>query len=687
MANNNSTQGFEDLVPSNQQQAAPAPAGNNSPIQQAASSGGSNSTQGFDDLIPQNKPAAPVGNIPGNDSYSQRLASINAQGQQIAQGTSSAVQSGMDMLATFDKQMGDLPRGILQKLSGVLPDSFNKSINSQQAQAEAQAQAARQRSPIAAGIGDIVGFTGNAVNAAAGTMAAGAALGAGLAAGAPETAAALSAAAKAHPLIAGAISGGASNAAYMGAQYTPDGQSTIGNMGIGGAVGAVLPPVLSSAAKIGGEIIDRAGKPLVGFLNKTLNPEEAALSDAGHLVMNASGVDSPIQAADILTKKAAAANAVGVPLSLGETMGGSRIATMEGSLGSTPAGQDAAEKFLNQRTTGLWNQVNNTINGLVPEGDMHTVSTMQHNMYNQLQQYTVPPAQMAVLQNNPALADYIDKVSNDTKLPQAIQNLPDNNVIKLDYVNRAMNDDIYKKTSSITKDAGTNLNGGQLEGMNEAKHLLTSTLNDATPDNLYAKTLDLSQRNIQRNQMLGQIENIVNGPRSSIPTMDSVYKNLFGTTEKQTNFINMVNKSGGDSQAASNIVQTLNQTYQSPLNKIISGTRVAAETNFNTSEKSGLIARAVKSLTTNQYSQALLKLTLGGPQAQARVANYLKGLEQPDLGSRIMSLVGALKTLAGEAHETVPVNLAPKAIATGVQGFLGGVSRLNAPGDSSGYLQ
>lgn len=650
----------------------------------------------FGSLIPQ---AAPPSHM------DQAIASLQAlkQGdhagrfQAISDSGNSINAQTMAFIDTFNKQMGDLPRGIMQiaGLGDVHADG-GLSVNQQQAMSQRDAELARQQHPIAAGLGDVAGFTGNAINATAlgsGLMGAGAAasgLDTGLAAGSGignkvtsglaaigERVPGLQSAGNAlatgaeglaqnSPMLAKMGQSALQNGAWAGAQATAPDQSHLSNAIGGAALGSVIPPGMAVA----GDALSRVGNTLpgrfvadaygrtvpgmTGYLNKVFNPDGAAAEDLG-ATLKKYGVTPATLQADM-----APANRIGASLSLGEGLNNTNngIAAIEGRMGSGDlASAKIANEHLNDLKDVIGSQVENISKKLVPEGPPDKVAAQITKGFEDLKGVNIPTEDLAALTQNPALRDYLNSANKSSLVPQDIQKLPDTNVAKLAYVARQINGDLYKNTSSITKDAMRPLSGDESAALLQAKQSLQSTISNVAPD--YTKLMDLSQRNIQRNQLAETLNNAVKGQRNMKPdgtmetSIESLYNNLWKTPEQQDKFIDIVKKAGGDPQVAQDIMYTANHAINTPIQKILSGTRVAAETNKESADKLGVIKQAWNALTTNEYNNALLKLSLGGAPAQAEIIAAMHGAS---LGDKIVALNKALGDVSGKAVVNAGVN-------------------------------
>lgn len=621
----------------------------------------------FGSLIPQ---AAPPSHM------DQAIASLQAlkQGdhagrfQAISDSGNSINAQTMAFIDTFNKQMGDLPRGIMQiaGLGDVHADG-GLSVNQQQAMSQRDAELARQQHPIAAGLGDVAGFTGNAINATAlgsGTLAAG-----GMAL--PETAAQLGAAtsnlAQNSPMLAKMGQSALQNGAWAGSQATTGDQSHLSNAIGGAALGSVIPPGMAVAGdalsrvantlpgRVAADAYGRTVPGVTGYLNKVFNPEGAAAKELGDTLENYGVTPSKLQS-DL-----APANRIGANLSLGEGLNGTNngVAAIEGKMGSGDlASAKIANEHLNDLKDVIGSQVQNISNKLVPEGTPDKVAAQITKSYDDLKAVNIPQEDLASLTQNRTFQAYANSANKSTMVPQDIQKLPDTNAAKLAYIDRQIGGDLSKNTPSLTQNSTRNLRPDERIALNQAQSALRSVMDNSTSGQ-YTPLVDLAKRNIQRNQLAETLNNAVKGQRNMKPdgtmetSIESLYNNLWKTPEQQDKFIDIVKKAGADPQVAQDIMYTANHAINTPIQKILSGTRVAAETNKDSEDKLGIIKQAWNSLTTNDYKNALLKLSLGGAPAQAKIIAAMHG---KSLGDKIVALNQALGDISGKAVVNAGVN-------------------------------
>ncbi len=588
----------------------------------------------------------PFGDIPTKSTSQQSQSPIDQHTQQIESSSNGIAASTMAFIDTFNKQMGDLPSGIAQLVGlGDYKVNGGMSVNEQRAQATKDAEIARINHPIAAGAGDVAGFIGNGVNAYALGQGIATPLGEVASAAAPGLSKALGAAGSTiedtHPLLSQIPGSAAAGAAYGATQYVDPGQSRAFNTGAGALIGAAAPPALA-AAKWGA---DEIAKPILGFANKITNPNGAALGDVVS-DMKASGVtpDSYQAAID-------AGNKVGVPLSLSEATQKDTLKTLDSGLKAAGPEQRAMYQEHMDAIAGLQPQVLKTIDNIVPEGP--AASDMLKQGYKDLQNYTVPPEQMQQLQQLPAFNKMLEDINSNPYTKSDIAALPDNNVGKLEEINKSINLMTNKQSGAETADS-LKARTMNTPGLNEVKNTLQPILSSSVPDGKYDALLNLAQRNAQRN---GLIQDINKLKISTANPTKQFYDTLVGTPEKQDNFLGMIKNSGGDVNAAQSLIDTLGRVVNTPVQTIVKGTRVAAENSIKEANQEGIIKSAVEQITKGNYNKELFNLSLGGPSSQTKILN---ALSQSPLSDRIVGLhaiLTGMKSLGPEGAN-IPVKAA-----------------------------
>ena len=548
----------------------------------------------------------------------------------------SIASTTMDFIDTFNERMGNFPRGVMQLVGlGDVKAAGGLSVNEQQKIAEQQLQAAQKRSPIASGFGALFGDVGSAINTYALTGGA-----AGLGSVGERTLGS-----DAPAIYKAMLTSGAENAAFTGAQATDpnDPNASHLNNAIGGAItGVAMPPMVQGAFGT------------LGYLNQIVSPKLAAIKDWAAKLAARGVTPEDIQEAQ------APAKAIGANLSFGEMLGsspeGKSLASLEANAGS---GGDETAKIAIDHMNALKATVGGAIDklsdGLVPEGNPEEVQPMIQAGYDAMKGYSIPPEDMDKLLNeNPAIKGYIDELNNNVNLSPELRNLPDNNVYKLNSVAQDMSSDLIKKPGDATQSLvqnplKTNLAPKEQIGLIAQKDALNDTLNNAMPNNSYNNVVDLAKRNAVRNNIMESFNNagkgagVLNPDGTTNTPLSSLYKDLWSTPPKREYFLNSVQKAGGDVETAKNIIATVDKVAKSPVEKILSGTPVSENTAEAVSKES-ILKQALGALTTNNYKDEFLKLSLGGAEEQAKVINQMA---KNSLADRVIGLQGVLNSLKG----------------------------------------
>ena len=254
-----------------------------------------------------------------------------------------------------------------------------------------------------------------------------------------------------------------------------------------------------------------------------------------------------------------AGNSVDMPLSLGEATGKDALTGLDAkAIVKSPDAETLYQNHMNS-IDNLKSQTKDMITNLVPEGSPDQVSQMLTSGYKDLQNYSVSPQDMAKLQQLPGFTDELNAINKGGTAE--IQGLPDNNVGKLEEINKNINMMTNKQTGPATGDASLARNS-DTDRLLAIKANLKDVLANSTPNNQYRQVLDLAQRNAQRNGLLSDISSI---DKTAANPTKQFFSKLFGTDIKQNNFLDMVSNSGGDTQAAQNLIGTLQKVVNTPV--------------------------------------------------------------------------------------------------------------------------
>lgn len=124
-----------------------------------------------------------------------------------------------------------------------------------------------------------------------------------------------------------------------------------------------------------------------------------------------------------------------------------------------------------------------------------------------------------------------------------------------------------------------------------------------------------------KDAVLNQLKSVSISPGTTKPdiSLNQMFKKLWDTPNKQTNFLNLVEKSGGDVAHANDVISIVNQVRSSPLEALIS--RPNNNTSLPSSVKSAL-TNFVSNLSTGRYNKAILNLSLD-PNWKEKVAEVM----------------------------------------------------------------
>ncbi len=589
-------------------------------------------------------------------THGDRLHAID----QTSQGLGASTMAFID---NFNKQMSAPPQAIMQILglgdykgkvttptedfSNLPTSDMNKALASLQSlkegnyttstpgmsineQKDAMQQAAAQslqQHPIAGGLGAIAGIGGSLVNQAA--MTGGGGLGVSLGKDAlGETA---------MPLVENMANGSLNAGLYGALQPISPGESRLVNSVTGMAIGAAMPPALEGLKAATEDV----GGGLYNWIKTMVNPKGTAMDTVVDAFKKAGVTPEDFQQA------ATAGNNIGMPTSVAETTGKENIRALEKGL--VPA--DAESMSLVQghldQIKGLADKVDDAINSIVPEGNSKDATQKVTEGYNALKQYEIPQDQYSqLMQDNPALIDEMNAYKNNTSVDPDIAALPDNNAAKLADMNKLIN---YRLALKEDPNA---------QGIMVQKGNMQDLLKAQIPG--YEDLMDFAGRNSYRNQVLSELNNTSEGkgvdslsaidPQGNISTpISNIDQTLWGTPVKREQFLNMVDRAGGDTQNARDLITTVNRVIQTPSKQIVKNSSVPGAAPQIDVPKTNLLTAAYAKLATNRYNSELIKLMLGGQPAQQKI---MAAITKQPLTTKIPMLANTLSVMKAMGNST-----------------------------------
>lgn len=541
---------------------------------------------------PQGQQAAPDSG--GGDIASQfnSLPEVGQDQGQPAVDSPGAFMAGVD---AFNRQFGRVAEGLLQGFGKVTGMGTN-TIDKVNAQNEAQYSANKATHPLATTIGNVAGGVGTGVMA----MAAGG--------GVPAAGASLAKQAAIYGTQAG----------LLGASNYGTGGERIRNGIIAGTIGAALGA--------GTGLLSKGVSAIVG---KNITPETAAIRAIGDEVKTEGGLPAMIA-------RGADAKDVGINLDPTQQIGGTTVGNLLKGITPNTEEKTAIKAVLGKQQQQGQDAAMNIIKNMVPEGT-EQANTLKNQLYKDLTPLQTNDDTMKTLMSDPSIATRLKSLN--TNVDSTVRNLPDNSVLKLDEVKRSLDHD-YNATSP---DGKALLNPNQQAAVLQARNKIVDSLDAQFPQ--YQAARKVSERVITQRNYMDQLNKIPQQAGTKGATLDQMFTTLFGTPEKQTQFINDVKKTAFNDQIgqvealkAQKVMSVLNDIRQSPLNSVL--TKKASEGGMDMSK--GIVTPVVQGLhrlVNGQYNHALLKM-MTDPNWQDKVAASINGKTLSSKAEGLVKTIG-----------------------------------------------
>lgn len=407
--------------------------------------------------------------------------------------------------------------------------------------------------------------------------------------------------------------GALSGAGFGALQYVNPGESRGFNIALGAAVGAVAPVAFAAGSKLMDHILAKRGA--------------AKIIKAG------------LKAGDDVNPLASqkAAERLGTTLTPGEAARSAQLLGREARLTVSPDQQVKLSKTLLNRATTLKQKTDEVISSFVREGD-DVAQANADALYTELRPKAIPQNTFDSLMKNPSIAARMETVSKATDT--TIRDLPVNSVGKLDAVKRLMSDELYSKTSLVTKTA-KNLSGDELSAIRSAQKQLVTVLDDMHPS--YATARGISHRLIQKREYAETLSRIPLEKGNTAPTPKQIYSTLFGTQEKQVEFVRRVQDVGGNVQQAKDLIAVMGKLQNTTIGRVLGKASLEETGKFERQVQgvSAYVLDSVRSWWNSRTDAALLELATSGEWAkQLRAASNTMGTKAGD--RRLMQLFSSI---------------------------------------------
>lgn len=501
-----------------------------------------------------------------------------------AQPQQSSTGSFMSMVDGFNKSFQNTAQGALQLLSPVLPDKFNQAVNANIAgnkvynygSGSQDVTQEQLNHPVATKVGDIVGQVAQFAalptsKASVVSRVAANALGTGLLS-AIQPGNALER--TRNGLIGAAIGGGATAALEMA-------PTVVGLLHTGNATKTIANQVIQSGGK------------------------------------------------EVLDKGVQAANSLGEFIAPAEAIGGRVLPAKTAAMRLTEGEQFQLGNKLAQRESNVVGKIHDIINNFVPEGDVKA-SQLQKQLYDQLPNNSVHPDVVSTLKQNPNIASEFDNFGS-LKHTQETASLPDNSISKLDLIKRQFDHQLYNG-KSLLNGQERDLLPEEKQALQQARSQVVDAIDSASPKitnpdgtvtSVSQQARQLSERMIMKRDMMDQL-NLVGEKAGEIDQqpLNKIYNRLWNTPEKQDNFLNAVQSSGGDVNTAKNVMTFVNQIRNSPLESLVKKPAEVGESPLKGGPE-GIIHTFVNKLFKGNYNKELFDLTINSDKWQGAVKDIM----------------------------------------------------------------
>ncbi len=381
--------------------------------------------------------------------------------------------------------------------------------------------------------------------------------------------------------------GGAAGAALGAAEYTDEGESRVKNALMGGVLGAGLPGLLGAAGAA-----KRGVKRLLPTKTKAAKEiaEDVVELTPGRAIEEASE---------------AASKRTGISLTRGEATGAELVRAREGRIPMTRVMQKEVAKKVISREKAVEKQFDDVIDSIVPEGDKAAERTM-NVLYKRAKTKSVDKDTVSELMTDPYFTKHYKKI-----LRLRGDKIKASSVEHLDRIKRGLDDDISKATR-----AGENNLAREL---GEVKSSVIDSIEAVAP--VYKTARQTAERVIFKRNILDDLNEISTKAGKSRATLDQVYDSMFKSPKMRDEFISKVEKLGGNTQQAKDVLTILNRINKSPIRKLMEKDPSLKSVKFGGGIQDTL-TEGVRKLAAGRYNKALLDLSLD-PKWEQEVAKII----------------------------------------------------------------
>lgn len=404
------------------------------------------------------------------------------------------------------------------------------------------------------------------------------------------------------------LSGAAAGGLLAGGQYTEEGESRLANTLQGAALGGSMVGLMAA-----GKGLLRLGKRFVP------GRREAALGIKSQL--GREGLERGEEVAQVAQKQ-------GTFVTPGEAAGNIPLKVQEARLPVTEVQQGRITKALAERGKILKTKTLGLIDDIVPEGDRPAQEAAE-GLYQKVRDIAVPKAKMNELLDDPILSKNLAKALQD-----------------VDYRMDKFEPNSIGRLNEFKKFLDHKISRGKFEGsvnrnLLNARGKLVSALDEAAPD--YAQARKISQRIIMKRDYLREMGDIKLEPGQKEPTVGQIYGKLFGNKNKQQEFFDNVELSGGSVTQAKDVIKLLNAVDKTKISKLLTKDLSLKTVQFGGDVSTRVAEKGWKALQ-GRYNDALLDISMN-PKWASELKSITKASDKK-IAERFGALLG--KVMAQE---------------------------------------
>ena len=331
------------------------------------------------------------------------------------------------------------------------------------------------------------------------------------------------------------------------------------------------------------------------------------------------------------------------PLTPGESSIDEAILAREikGVSGLNAEAQLAASQTKTAREIEMSKVVNDSINRIVPEGDIDAAKMLKA-LYTPAFQTPVPPTMLAKLTAQPLYQKALKAMQNRSSTMEEFHTLPDGSLGQVELVRR----EISATANSMSKSRESTTRS-DARGWKELNKLMKTSLTGISSE--YKKALPLAQRMIVKKRILKDLESL---PTKAKPEGVSVYnatpnqffKEILGSPAKRNELARQLGNVTGAKKRMDDLSFILAKMERGPLKGISAEFDQAVKGGTMGQGSSGVVATNVMAFMRGRHNLAMVEIITNGKWANA----LAKTREIKDPKKQLEALTTVLTTVMAD---------------------------------------